>query len=177
MYFYSRAYTKNCHKIVFIDRKLNKSHPDILCGKTCYDLPVKEISKLSKKLVSASTGPNGGLTQVNRRSKPFDLADTDVDFIDEDYNDSNNSLPFVKNANINGIISNSNDNNADICDDKESINNSENDGFHKSATMALGEDIAGINRWDSSTDNAYGIATTLYECHPSTKEKAGLSLS
>lgn len=168
----------------YLNGKLNKNHPDILCGKTCYDLPVKEINKLSNKLVSASTGPGGGLTLVNRRSKPFDLADTDVDFIDEDYNESNNSLPF-----INDIISKSNENNNNI-NNNESISSSEenweqnqsiissdidrNDCLHKSATIALGEEIAGINRWDSATDNAYGIATTLYECHPfRTKEKAG----
>ncbi|CAG2164956.1 unnamed protein product [Oppiella nova] len=170
----------------YLNGKLNKSHPDILCGKTCYDLPVKEVHKLSNKLVTASTGPGGGLTLVNRRSKPFDLTDPDVDFIDEDYNESNNSLPFLKNENINGIISKSNENNdknknnnnrdninEENWEQKPSIISSETESFHKSATLALGEEIAGIANWDSGTDNAYGMATTLYECHPSTKEKAG----
>jgi len=122
---------------------------------------------------------------VNRRSKPFDLTDPDVDFIDEDYNESNNSLPFLKNENINAIISKSNENNdknknnhnrdnEENWEQKPSIISSETESFHKSATLALGEEIAGIANWDSGTDNAYGMATTLYECHPSTKEKAGL---
>ena len=136
--------------------------------------------------MSASTGPGEGLAQVNRRSKPFDLADADVDFIDEDY-DSNNSLPFLKNENICEIISKSdenndknqnNNNNNERSDQNweqnQSIISSENEDLHKSATLALGEEIAGISCWDCATDNAYGIATTLYECHPSTKEKAGL---
>ena len=136
--------------------------------------------------MSASTGPGEGLAQVNRRTKPFDLADADVDFIDEDYNESNNSLPFLKNEKISEIISkskenndkNTNNNNNDTNDENweqnQSIISSENENLHKSATLALGEEIAGITCWDSATDNAYGIATTLYECHPNTKEKAGL---
>ncbi|XP_054161387.1 PP2C-like domain-containing protein CG9801 [Oppia nitens] len=168
----------------YLNGKLTKSHPDILSGKTCYDLPVKEIHKLSKKVVTASTGPGDGLTQVNRRSKPFDLADADVDFIDEDYSESNNSLPFIKNEDINGIITKSSENNdknkiinnnEENWEQKQSINGSEEEDLeiHKSQTLALGEEIAGITKWDAGSDHAYGIATTLYECHPTTKQKAG----
>lgn len=169
--------------------KLNKNHPDILSGKTCYDLPVKEIHKLSTKVVSASTGPDGGLTLVNRRCKPFDLADADVDFIDEDFNESNNSLPYIKSDIVNDTSSKSNENNHkntnnnnndsshENWEQNQSIISSADECLHKSATLALGEEIAGIAGWESATDNAYGIATTLYECHPSTREKAGLCLS
>ncbi|CAG2103543.1 unnamed protein product, partial [Medioppia subpectinata] len=131
----------------YLNGKLNKSHPDILCGKTCYDLPVKEVHKLSNKLVTASTGPGGGLTCVNRRTKAFDLSDADVDFIDEDYNETNNSLPFLKNDNINGIISKCienddknkhNNNNEENWEQKSPIISSETENIHKSATIALG---------------------------------------
>lgn len=147
-------------------RKLNKNHPDILCGKTCYDLPVKEVSKLSGKVVSAYSGPNGGLVNVNRRSKPFDLTDTDVDFIDEDYNESSDNL--IENCSSDNFIEvNDEDNNT------SNIRQNEIE-FHKSATLPLGEEIAGITCWDRPQDDAYGIATTLYESHPNTKARAGL---
>ena len=121
---------------------------------------------------------------MNRRSKPFDLTDVDVDFIDEDYNETNNSLPYIKSDNINEITSksngnnyknknNNNDSNDENWEQNQSIISPEDERLHKSATLALGEEIAGITGWESATDNAYGIATTLYECHPNTKEKAG----
>lgn len=35
------------------------------------------------------------------------------------------------------------------------------------------EEIAGIKDWSQSTEDAFGISTTLYESHPTTKAKAG----
>ncbi|KAH7935391.1 hypothetical protein HPB52_006890 [Rhipicephalus sanguineus] len=35
------------------------------------------------------------------------------------------------------------------------------------------EEVAGICNWNQPAEFAYGIATTLYECHPVTKENAG----
>lgn len=34
-------------------------------------------------------------------------------------------------------------------------------------------EVAGIKDWYAPCESAYGIATTLYECHPVTKENAG----
>lgn len=153
-------------------RKLNKNHPDILCGKTCYDLPVKEINKLSAKVVATQTGPNGGLTEVNRKTKPFELPDSDVDFIDEDYSESNDSLPcdtLPKNNSLDQSKSFAKD---EINHEKSKVEC--NLSYHSTATLPLGEEIAGINCWEMPNENAYGIATSLYECHPVTKEKAGL---
>lgn len=64
-----------------------KQHPEIVSGKTCYDLPVKDIESLATAVVASCTGPSGGLATVNcSPPKPFDLAaDLEVDFIDEDY--------------------------------------------------------------------------------------------
>ena len=197
---------------------MNKHHPDILCGKTCYDLPVKEINKLSCKIISAYTGPDDGLANINRTSKPFELPlelDADVDFIDEDYEDqipqSNENSRcyssknqghlqskqsqqlFCDNKKINGNIKNNgkqnnhlNDGsrvrnngiaNGDCNDDLKGQSNEDNSNssklFYKTATMALGQEIAGITNWNNPSDEAFGIATSLYESHPSTREKAG----
>lgn len=68
----------------------NEPQPDVICGKTCYDLPVKNIEPLSSRLVSAYTGPGSGLTSVNvdSRSKAFQVSpENDVAFIDEEDED------------------------------------------------------------------------------------------
>lgn len=58
--------------------------PEIVHAKSCYDLPVREVAPLSRRVVSAYTGPSGGLTQVNQSpGRPLTFADQ-VDFIDDD---------------------------------------------------------------------------------------------
>lgn len=80
--FFSSAILKNVYFFNF--REAKKNQPDILFGKSCYDLPVKEISRLSVDVTGAYTGPAGGLTKVNRRQRALSVSDPDVDFIDED---------------------------------------------------------------------------------------------
>lgn len=53
---------------------------------------MKKVSKLSKVALAAHTGPSGGLTRVNRKQKPFEYLDLDVDFIDEDYEGSSENI-------------------------------------------------------------------------------------
>lgn len=82
-------------------RNLQKSHPDIICGKTCYDLPVKEIDKLSRSIVAAYTGPGLGLAAINnsKKGKAFKPPSVDdVDFIDEDI-DFDDSDFYLENGN------------------------------------------------------------------------------
>ena len=64
-----------------------KPQPDVVCGRTFAELPVKIINNLNSRVVNAYTGPNGGLTKVNLQHKlqPFELsAEVEIDFIDED---------------------------------------------------------------------------------------------
>lgn len=53
---------------------------------------MKKVSKLSKVVLASHTGPSGGLTCVNRKQKPFEYLDLDVDFIDEDYEGSSENI-------------------------------------------------------------------------------------
>ncbi|GBM72958.1 PP2C-like domain-containing protein CG9801 [Araneus ventricosus] len=109
--------------------EVKKYHPEVLYGKSYYDLPVKEIAPLSRTVLSACTGPQGGLTTVDLEPKPFEFPDIDVHFIDEDHRDSSENLVKCKETTEDGN--------------------------------------------QTSSHTAYGIATTLYECHPVTKENAG----
>lgn len=65
---------------------------------------MKKVSRLSKVVLAAHTGPSGGLTCVNRKQKPFEYLDLDVDFIDEDYEGSSENINKLNideaNANI-----------------------------------------------------------------------------
>ncbi|RWS13736.1 PP2C-like domain-containing protein, partial [Dinothrombium tinctorium] len=162
----------------YLKGQLNKHQPDIICGKTCYDLPIKEINKLSSRVVAACTGPSGGLMKVNsqRKSQAFELPeDAEVDFIDEDY-ESNDSIPkskqqLSKQSSNDQINNNSRHNSSSHSDEDDGDENS--NLFNRAATLPLGEEIAGIANWDMPTDYAFGIATSLYEHHPHTDESAG----
>lgn len=78
-----------------ISRHLKRNQPEILFGKCCYDLPMKKVAKLSKVVLASHTGPAGGLLQVNRKQKPFEYLDLDVDFIDEDYGGSDENIDRI----------------------------------------------------------------------------------
>uniref|UniRef100_A0A1W7R9W3 PP2C-like domain-containing protein CG9801 n=1 Tax=Hadrurus spadix TaxID=141984 RepID=A0A1W7R9W3_9SCOR len=144
----------------FIQRYLNgevrKIQPDIFCAKSCYDLPIKEIAELCSEIFATYTGPSGGLTKVNRRLKPFEALDTDVDFIDEDLSSSYDDILKLL---------------------KEEANNKQppklGDQRRDSGTSSDDDEIAGIKDWNLPNENAYGISTTLYELNPVTKLNAG----
>lgn len=145
----------------FIEKYLNgevrKTQPDIFCAKSSDDLPVKELAKFSTEILAAYTGPSGGLTKVNHRSKPFERIDLDVDFIDED---------FVS----------SSDNISSLLKEEERFNEEPTklaEQRRDSGTSSDDDEIAGIRDWNIPNKNAYGISTTLYEFNPITKAYAG----
>ncbi|KAG1685812.1 PP2C-like domain-containing protein [Nymphon striatum] len=106
-------------------REVKREHPDILFGKSCQELPVHDISKLSKEMFAACTGPKGGLTRVNRGGRPIKTDDPEVSFIDDEEltksrsQDINKNLEDVRSQNgINGV---DNDQNSDKGDCYPSI--------------------------------------------------------
>ncbi|XP_064476799.1 PP2C-like domain-containing protein CG9801 [Ornithodoros turicata] len=141
----------------FIQRYLNgedlpHQQPEIVHGKSCHELPSKQLAVLSPRLVAAFTGPTGGLTQVNKSQKAFTCTELDVDFIDEDdgLRDGTNApeTPARRGSDAH----------------KEALD---------SGRQTDKDEIAGITNWNCPAEFAYGIATTLYERHPVTKENAG----
>uniref|UniRef100_A0A1W7R9Y8 PP2C-like domain-containing protein CG9801 n=1 Tax=Hadrurus spadix TaxID=141984 RepID=A0A1W7R9Y8_9SCOR len=156
--------------------EVKKHHPDILFGKSCYDLPIKEIAKLSKKVLSAYTGPTGGLTQVNQKQRAFDSSDPDVDFIDEDYVSSCDNIPtLIKDDK--GLDKHPTPKKTNLERDTEiSVNGDIISALINGNSNCFpdnDEEIAGIKNWNRPSDYSYGIATTLYERHPVTRENAG----
>lgn len=65
---------------------MTKCHPDIVCGKSFQELPVKRVGHLSARVCATYTGPYGGLTTVRRRERErhVDATDPDLGFIDDD---------------------------------------------------------------------------------------------
>lgn len=198
-----------------VDRNLTKSHPDIICGKTCYDLPVKEIDKLSKSIVAAYTGPGLGLTAINNthKTKAFKPPVDDVDFIDEDidFDDSDMYLEGGKKSTsekspaarkspstyrtsfspifksnfealiddeLDGLTANDNltrqSNPPSTCTSQASGNQPSTSSVSPPAPEPADNFIAGIDDWQRpSSPFAFGISTSLYESHPTLKERAG----
>ncbi|GIY13247.1 PP2C-like domain-containing protein CG9801 [Caerostris darwini] len=146
--------------------EVKKYHPEVLYGKSYYELPVKEIAPLSRTVLSACTGPQGGLTTVDLETKPFEFPDVDVHFIDEDHRDSSENLVKLKDIVQEDTYSSAHDDIEPWPDVNPSISDSNGESLKKA-------EIAGIKDWFSPCESAYGIATTLYECHPVTKENAG----
>lgn len=52
-------------------------------GRTSQELPPRSLGVLSKAVLVAMTGPNGGLTTVNHHQRHLSISDPDVHFIDE----------------------------------------------------------------------------------------------
>lgn len=169
-----------CLLIDFLySRHLTKQHPDIISGKTCYDLPVKDVEQLKDRVVAAHTGPNGGLLNVHINVKPFDLAD-DVDFIDEDYPDSSLSSTGEDHSprTLKSTKSSASTVSSDVGDPLASSNESVSpaNSYNTHSASAHSEPIAGVEHWQLESDFAYGISTSLYESNPSTKRNAGKSV-
>ncbi|KAH9366655.1 hypothetical protein HPB48_000598 [Haemaphysalis longicornis] len=160
----------------FMQRYLNgeglPKQPEIVHSKSCYDLPNRDVAPLSKRILAAYTGPSGGLTQVNRGPMRALTVTDQVDFIDDDslcgsnenlasrYLDRSGGTPKAK---------------APTC------LSSKTEGPRVADTACVTgeeaetatEEVAGVSNWCQPAEFAYGIATTLYECHPVTKENAG----
>ncbi|XP_015910922.1 PP2C-like domain-containing protein CG9801 [Parasteatoda tepidariorum] len=146
--------------------EVKKDHPQVFYAKSCYDLPIKEIARLSKVVLSAYTGPEDGLATVDRRDKPFEFRDADVHFIDEDHRDSLENITKCKE----GIKTETAQTNQEEDIQPWPDESSTYLDFKKEKENIL---VAGIKNWTLPSEFAYGIATTLYECHPVTKENAG----
>lgn len=152
----------------------------VLTNQTCYDIPVKfEIEPLDTKVIASSTGPLGGLCNGVKFSQPkplyLDLAEQ-VDFIDEDYPDSSLSSSggdLLSHTPKSSLSTVSSDTLA-----TSSANASPVNALYESKIPSCNLDsectpIAGINDWNAEKDFAYGVSTSLYESHPSTRRHAG----
>lgn len=152
----------------------------VLTNQTCYDIPVKfEIEPLDTKVIASSTGPLGGLCNGVKFSQPkplyLDLAEQ-VDFIDEDYPDSSLSSSggdLLSHTPKSSLSTASSDTLA-----TSSANASPVNALYESKIPSCNLDsectpIAGINDWNAEKDFAYGVSTSLYESHPSTRRHAG----
>lgn len=72
-------------------RESRMKQPDILFGRTGQELPCLRVSPLQSDVIAAYTGPDGGLTTVNRgERKHVDSHDPDVLFIDSEDEAANN---------------------------------------------------------------------------------------
>lgn len=63
-------------------REVKRDEPKIVHGRTAHELPPRTIGVVSKPIITAMTGPNGGLTTVNQRQRHLSISDPDVHFID-----------------------------------------------------------------------------------------------
>uniref|UniRef100_A0A224XBK7 Putative serine/threonine protein phosphatase signal transduction mechanism n=1 Tax=Panstrongylus lignarius TaxID=156445 RepID=A0A224XBK7_9HEMI len=157
----------------FIQRYLNgqdngRDEPKIVHGRTPQQLPPKTIGTLSKPILSAMTGPNGGLTTVNKKRRHLSISDPDVRFIDTTDEDS---PPGSRDANSNTSTVNCNLVPLQKCESTpnavELVRCGSGDGCEESVI------IAGVSDWESPTSNAYGRSVSLYEKHPVTGVPAG----
>lgn len=148
----------------YLNGQIKRNQPEIIFGKCCYDLPMKKVSKLSKVVLAAHTGPSGGLTRVNRKQKPFEYLDLDVDFIDEDYEGSSENINKLNIDDTNANEKEKPSDQVNACEKKSSLSQD---------NTCYTEEVAGIKNWDQSDERAYGIATSLYEKHPVTNTNAG----
>lgn len=136
----------------FIQRYLSgqdvrRMAPTILHGRNPHELPPKALGEPASgpdSVIAALTGPDGGLTTVNRKQRHITTSDPDVDFIDILDHGDNEKPP------------------------EEATTTSET-----SSSFVKAEEVAGIRDWSLPHRRAYGAATTLYELHPLTHENAG----
>lgn len=136
----------------FIQRYLSgqdvrRMAPTILHGRNPHELPPKALGEPAsgpESIVAALTGPDGGLTTVNRKQRHITTSDPDVDFIDILDQGETEKPP------------------------EEGTATSET-----SSSFIKTEEVAGVRNWSQPHRGAYGAATTLYELHPLTGENAG----
>lgn len=64
-------------------KERHRNEPNILHGRTPQELPPRTIGNLIYPVLCAITGPDGGLTTVNKQEKHVSVSDPDIHFIDE----------------------------------------------------------------------------------------------
>ncbi|KAL1117369.1 hypothetical protein AAG570_004695 [Ranatra chinensis] len=109
------------------------------------------------------TGPNGGLTTVNRKQRHLSISDPDVHFIDTT-DDEPNPGQFEQFWEYSTGPSSP----APLQKSESTPNARGGSGMGGS-----GEPIAGVSDWECGNGRAYGRSTTLYERHPHTGVPAG----
>ncbi|XP_014245938.1 PP2C-like domain-containing protein CG9801 [Cimex lectularius] len=157
----------------FIQKYLNghetgRDEPKIIHGQTPQQLPPKAIGSFSKPVISALTGPNGGLTTVNRKRRHLSISDPDVRFIDTTDEDTPSG---TRDANSNTSTINCN-----LLGDEftgSSIPLQKCESTPNARDFNCGEPVAGVINWELPTASAYGKSVSLYERHPVTGVPAG----
>lgn len=96
--FYSRLFKRVCFyheqarprrsvklSVLFLLRRkeTRRDEPDILHGRLPLELPSRKIGALQLSILYSMTGPDGGLTTVNKRGKHLSMSDPDIHFIDD----------------------------------------------------------------------------------------------
>jgi len=155
----------------FIQKYLNgdncdREEPKILHGRKPQQLPPKPIGTLYHTILAAVTGPNGGLTTVNRKRRHLSISDPDVRFIDnteEDASGAKDANSNTSSVNCNLIPPPAEYGPAVLQKSESSPNTSEN----------RAEPIAGVIDWNHPCSHTYGKSITLYERHPITGIPAG----
>lgn len=64
-------------------KEIHRNEPDILHGRSPQELPRRSIGNLYHNVLCAMTGPDGGLTTVNKQEKHLSTSDPDIHFIDD----------------------------------------------------------------------------------------------
>lgn len=117
-----------------------------------------DVSQGNEEVFAAYTGPNSGLTAVNLQQKHLSISDTDIDYIDMlDQNEQYRSGEFRTKTLMKQILMLLHNKNVTLL----------------SGSTTSNVTIAGITDWFNPHENAYGIATTLYEKNPTNNTNNG----
>lgn len=156
--------------------------PPIYSGGAPEDLPNVPLGHCcsNKDQVIACTGPEKGILSVVRPKLHLSAGSSDIDFIDNNNQDEGDfEIRRSKRANaqrFGGIVAKSGAQTQQcISEDKENANDGA--ALELSANQVLAqqsnENVAGIMNWSGDSDFACGLATSLYERNPITKEVTG----
>lgn len=174
-------HTSDSNTGCFIQRYLNGEsrlkQPDILFGRTGQELPCLRLCSLQSEIIATHTGPDGGLTTVNRGQRGHVTSqDPDVSYIDSE--DDAVPLPSTISSE-----STSNDVNATVQPEVSDEHLADHEELPTKEPTPAAEppepeiEIAGVVNWNRPSGIAFGAATSLYERHPISGETAGNPLA
>ncbi|KAK4018773.1 hypothetical protein OUZ56_000816 [Daphnia magna] len=174
-------HTSDSNTGCFIQRYLNGEsrlkQPDILFGRTGQELPCLRLCSLQSEIIATHTGPDGGLTTVNRGQRGHVTSqDPDVSYIDSE--DDAVPLPSTISSE-----STSNDVNAAVQPEVSDEHLADHEELPTKEPTPAAEppepeiEIAGVVNWNRPSGIAFGAATSLYERHPISGETAGNPLA